>query len=65
MSFDPRLPQAYQLFIQRVPRDAERIAFLEQEVALFLEELEAKLDALEDLPNSVFQTSLVEPMAVA
>ncbi len=65
VSFDPRLPEAYQLFIQRVPRDAERIVFLEQEVALFLEELEAKLDALEDLPNLVFQTALVEPMAVA
>ena len=60
VSFDPRLPQAYQLFIQRVPRDAERIIFLEQEVALFLEELEGKLDALEGLPGLLAHPNLPE-----
>ncbi len=60
VSFDPRLPEAYQLFIQRVPCDAERIVFLEQEVALFLEELEAKLDALEDLPGLLAHPALAE-----
>lgn len=63
VSFDPRLPEAYQLFIQRVPRDAERIAALEQEVAMFLEELEAKLDALEEVPNPPFQAALVHSIA--
>lgn len=63
VSFDPRLPEAYQLFIQRVPRDAERIVFLEQEVALFLEELEAKLDALEDLPGLLAHPSLIQSIA--
>ncbi|NBR32948.1 MAG: hypothetical protein EBT84_12495, partial [Sphingomonadaceae bacterium] len=58
-----RLPEAYQLFIQRVPRDAERIVFLEQEVALFLEELEAKLDALEDLPGLLAHPSLIQSIA--
>ena len=47
VSYDPRLPEAYQLFIQRVLRDVQKIAQLEQEVAAFLEELEKKLDALE------------------
>ena len=63
VSFDPRLPEAYQLFIQRVPRDAERIAALEQEVAVFLEELEAKLDALEDLPGLLAHPSLIQSIA--
>ena len=63
VSFDPRLPEAYQLFIQRVPRDAERIAALEQEVAVFLEELEAKLDALEEVSNPPFQAALVHSIA--
>ena len=63
VSFDPRLPEAYQLFIQRLPRDAERIVFLEQEVALFLEELEAKLDALEDLPGLLAHPSLIQSIA--
>lgn len=52
VSFDPRLPEAYQLFIKRVHRDATRIMELEGEVALFLEEIELKLDALEGLPSS-------------
>lgn len=63
VSFDPRLPEAYQLFIQRVPRDAERIVALEQEVAVFLEELEAKLDALEEVSNLPFQAALVHSIA--
>ena len=49
VSYDPRMPEAYQLYIQRVPRDAQQIRRLEEEVALFLEELEAKLDALQGI----------------
>lgn len=63
VSFDPRLPEAYQLFIQRVPRDADRIEALEQEVTIFLEELEAKLDALEEVSNPPFQAALVHSIA--
>jgi putative phage-type endonuclease len=51
VSFDPRVPEEYQLFIQRVERNSEQIAELEAEVACFLNEIEAKLDALEDLPS--------------
>lgn len=49
VSFDPRVPEDYQLFIQRVERNSEQIAELEAEVGRFLAEVEAKLDALEDL----------------
>ncbi len=51
VSFDPRVPEEYQLFIQRVERNSEQLAELEAEVACFLNEIEAKLDALEDLPS--------------
>lgn len=45
-SFDPRLPDAMQLFVQRVPRDDAMIAELEAEVTAFLAEIDAKVDAL-------------------
>lgn len=54
VSFDPRVPEDYQLFIQRVERNSGQIAELEAEVALFLSELEAKLDELEGLTDQVF-----------
>ena len=44
--FDPRLPESMRLYIQRVPRDAARIAELETEVAAFLREIDAKVAAL-------------------
>lgn len=46
VSFDPRLPERLRLFVQRVPRDNERIAELEREVRLFLRELDGKIAAL-------------------
>jgi putative phage-type endonuclease len=46
VSFDPRLPESMSLFIHRVPRDDEAIAYLEKEIAVFLSELEEKLSAL-------------------
>jgi putative phage-type endonuclease len=46
VSFDPRLPEHMQLFVQRVPRDDRLIAEIEQYVTAFLEELDAKLNAL-------------------
>jgi putative phage-type endonuclease len=42
VSFDPRLPDAMRLFVRRVHRDAECIAALEEEVAMFLAELDAR-----------------------
>jgi len=48
VSFDPRMPEAYALFIKRVARDPVHIASLEGEVARFLEEMEQTLDRLEE-----------------
>ena len=48
VSYDPRMPEAYALFIRRVARDPAHIAALEDEVARFLEEMEQTLDALEE-----------------
>ncbi len=45
------MPEDYQLFIQPVERNSEQIAELEAEVGRFLAEVEAKLDALEDLQS--------------
>lgn len=46
VSFDPRLPDEMQLWVKRVPRDADLIAEIEAEAVKFLGELAAKLDAL-------------------
>lgn len=39
VSYDPRMPEDMQLFVQRVTRDNVRIAELESEVRVFLEEV--------------------------
>ena len=49
VSFDPRLPPALQLFVQRIERDDERIAELEGLVRDFLAEMDAKIVELEKL----------------
>lgn len=49
VSFDNRLPPKLQIHIQRVHRDDKLILELETEVVKFLAELEAKLEALENL----------------
>lgn len=46
VSYDPRLPEAMRLYVRRFPRDAERIAELEREVAAFLAEVDRTVDAL-------------------
>lgn len=46
VSFDPRCPPHLRLHIQRVKRDDAVIAELEREVAAFLAEIDAKLEAL-------------------
>lgn len=53
VSFDPRLPDGLQLFVKRVEYDAEYIAMLEKEVALFLEELDTKIFKLNERLNHV------------
>ena len=47
VSFDPRLPERLQLLVVRVPRDDDYIKMLEQEVTVFLQELDDKLNKLE------------------
>lgn len=46
VSYDPRLPPAMALFVNRVQRDPARIAELEAAVRAFLKEIDAKLAAL-------------------
>lgn len=46
VSYDPRLPEQMQLYVKRVPRDPERIAFLEMEVDTFLAEVGATVSRL-------------------
>lgn len=49
VSFDPRLPESMQLFVQRINRDDKRINELETEVAAFLLEMAVKLSQLNSL----------------
>ena len=46
VSFDPRLPEDLQLFVQRFPRDDARIQAMEAEVQKFLEEVDATITNL-------------------
>jgi len=46
VSFDPRLPAEMQMFVRRVDRDVSHIIELETEVAAFLAEIDAKVEAL-------------------
>jgi putative phage-type endonuclease len=49
ISFDPRLPQELQMFVQRYPYDAEYANKLETEVLLFLAEVDVTLTTLNQL----------------
>jgi len=49
VSFDPRAPEGLQLFITRIERDDKYIANLENEVHLFLTELEQRIATLKTL----------------
>ena len=49
VSFDPRLPQDLQLFVKRVDFDVAYVATLEEEVNLFLKELDQKVNKLTNL----------------
>lgn len=57
VSFYPHLPEQYQLFIKRFPRDNERIAELEAGIERFLLEVAAEIN--EDL-TPVLEASLQE-----
>ena len=49
VSYDPRMPENTQLFIQRVYRDADNIELMEKEVVKFLVELGEKVEQLKRL----------------
>lgn len=53
VSFDPRMPANMQLYVKRVKRDDEFIAFLETEVSSFLIELDEKVSKLKEKFNGV------------
>lgn len=46
VSYDPRLPQDFSLFVKRLPRDEKLIAAMEFEVVQFIEELNAMCEKL-------------------
>jgi predicted phage-related endonuclease len=48
VSFDPRMPENMQLFVQRIERDNETISLLEREVMMFLGELDKKVGELKE-----------------
>ena len=49
VSFDPRFPEHLQLFITRIPKDAEVVAELEKQVTEFLQEVAATVEKLNNL----------------
>jgi putative phage-type endonuclease len=48
VSFDPRMPERSQLLIVNVPRDPEFILYMETEIKLFLDEVEAEVKLMEN-----------------
>lgn len=46
VSFDPRLPESMRLYVKRCHFDTKRVAELETEISKFLDELDAKTNAL-------------------
>jgi len=46
VSFDPRMPEHLQIWINRIKRDAELISEIESEVKSFLSEVDEKINAL-------------------
>ena len=48
VSYDPRLPPGMEMYIQRIPRNDEYIALLENHVRVFLAEVETVIETLEE-----------------
>lgn len=49
VSYDPRMPEKLQMFVQRIPRDDQYIKALAFEVERFLEEVAAEVTALQKI----------------
>jgi putative phage-type endonuclease len=52
VSFDPRMPEALQLHVQRIQRDPSFIADLEAKVTFFLQQVGTQVEALRRLAES-------------
>jgi putative phage-type endonuclease len=52
VSYDPRMPEHLQLFIKRIPFDAEYANTLNTEVSKFLEEVDATIEKLDNLKGN-------------
>jgi putative phage-type endonuclease len=48
VSFDPRMPERSQLLVVKVPRDPEFILQMEAEIQIFLNEVEAEVNLMEN-----------------
>jgi putative phage-type endonuclease len=48
VSFDPRMPERSQLLVVKVPRDPEFISQMEAEIQIFLNEVEAEVNLMEN-----------------
>jgi putative phage-type endonuclease len=59
VSYDPRLPAAMQLFVQRVRRDDVMIADLEKSIRAFLAELDEKIAKLNSIYGAPEPTNLL------
>ena len=53
VSFDPRMPENMQLFVERIQRNDETIILLEREVMMFLGELDKKVGELKEKYNGI------------
>ena len=49
VSFDPRMPEGAQLFVQRLNRDEEFVIKMEEEIRKFLSELDYKTSKVTDI----------------
>lgn len=49
VSYDPRMPEALQLLVVRIPRDEDCVKMLEDEVRKFLAELDDKVSKLKEM----------------
>jgi len=49
VSYDPRMPENLRIFVQRVERNDDYIKMLEQEVSVFLAEIDKKVEILRNI----------------
>ncbi len=62
VSFDPRLPERYQLFVKRFHRDDAEIARMTDEVVKFLAEVDAMIASLPNVGESSLERQLINSL---